>query len=171
MDLKSLRKAAGYKNEGRTPNPKMSFPGIARMYTHPVVSRREAVRTTYVKLPLDLKPTKVRTKVRSLVVDRWGKGITEVEQKTRMRAVLNADGTPKLKPNGQPEMEPVLRKDGTLVTYYGIKEQLVPVTRPARLDPKSPKGIYRALKKLARQGVLVQMGTAALTAEQAGGNA
>lgn len=31
---------------------------------------------------------------------------------------------------------------------------LVPVTNPARLRPTEPKGVYRALKKLARRGLL-----------------
>lgn len=46
------------------------------------------------------------------------------------------------------------------------RTELVPVSKPARLDPTSAKGKYRALKRLARKQLLQGLGAAILAAYQ-----
>lgn len=168
MKAKELRAVAGYRNQSATPGV-IPFPGVARFYRHPVMSRRPAVRTSYTRLPLMLGVTKVETKLMSLVVDRKGNGIPMVEMRPRLEPVLDEHGAPKLKPDGSPEMTVVLGKNGQPLTDMHTKEEMVPVPKPARLDPKCPKGVYRVLKKLARKGQLEDLGRAYITAEQAKG--
>lgn len=127
---KTLRAAAGYRQQSATPGV-LPFPGVEkRMYKHPVYSTRITTKTTYHRLPMMDSVTKVYTRVKRMVVDRWGKPVLEMET----------------------------LPDGSM----RVKEQLVPVTKPARLDPTCAKGKYRALKRLARKGLLIGAGTAAL---------
>ena len=113
---KLLRKAAGYKNQSATPGV-MDFPGISKMVHVPVFDTHEAVRTEYIKLPLDAEFTKVFTKVRRLTVGRGGKPVI----------VLNTDGTPKTqiealsKPGTLRVTEPkgVYRQMKKLASRYG----------------------------------------------------
>lgn len=71
---KFLRKAAKYKNQSATPGV-MDFPGVARMVKVPVFSKHTAIKTSYLRLPLDTKCTKVFTKVTKLDVDHRGKPV------------------------------------------------------------------------------------------------
>jgi len=147
---KELRHAAGYRNQSRTPGT-MPFPGVARLYSHPVVERRQTVKTSYVKLPMESKCTKVRTVVSSIVLDN------------RQQPVLKLVPNPGFK-------QPIKLKNERGEEYNGpidhrqhiVATNLVPVSKMARLDPKEPKGMYRALKKLDRQGLLIGLGTVAL---------
>ena len=129
---KTLRAAAQYRNQSATPGI-LPFPGVARMYKHPVYATRVTTKTCYHRLPMMDKVTKVFTRVKHMVVDRWGKGVLEME--------TLPDGVTR------------------------VKEQLVPVTKPARLDPQCAKAKYRALKRLARKGLLLST-AAALIAQQ-----
>jgi hypothetical protein len=143
---KELRGAAGYRNQSATPGI-TPFPGIQRMYRHPVYSTRVTTKTTFVRLPMEDKATKVLTRVKHMVVDRWGKPIVEM--------VTFAPGT----------LPVAFGDDGKPTEYnkYTVvqpKEQLVPVTKPARLDPACAKAKYRALKRLARKGLLLKTGAA-----------
>jgi hypothetical protein len=107
---KLLRKAASYKNQSATPGV-MDFPGVSKAVHMPVFDTHEAVKTSYVRLPLDLEFTKVFTKVRRLTTDRHGKPVL----------VLNADGTPKtqLEVLSKPG---VLRADEPKGVYRAMKK-------------------------------------------------
>lgn len=146
---KNLRHAAGYRNQTRTPGV-MDFPGVARFYRQPVVSTRQAIKTCYVWMVH--RYHKVQTKVTSIVVDRWGKGVMEMES---------------FKPGTLPITDPL---DPKKVIGYNTelvirpKEQLVPVSKPGRLRAHEPKGIYRALKRMWRRGTLVSSFVAAIDA-------
>lgn len=126
---KMLRGHAQYRNQSKTPAA-MPFPGVARLYTHPVYQTREVVKSAYAILPLLAKPTKVFTTVRRFVLDQRGRPIPE----------MTDEKTP--------------------------KTELVPVSKPARLDPASAKGKYRALKRLARKRLLMGLGAAIAAAYQ-----
>jgi hypothetical protein len=165
---KLLRKAAGYRNQSATPGI-IPFPGIARFYLHPVVSKRPAVRTSYVRLPLDSALTKVKTKVYSVVQFRRNQPVWEMEMTPVFEPTLDEHGQQVYDSNGQPATHPVLR-DGQPVMQPRIKQAQIPVTKPARLDPRCPKGVYRSLKRLARRGLtgarLLEAGIAASAKEQ-----
>lgn len=110
---KLLRKAAAYKNQSATPGV-MDFPGVSKMVHVPVFDTHEVVKTSYVRLPLDLEFTKVFTKARRLTTDRRGKPVL----------VLNTDGTPKT------QLE-VLSRPGVLraTEAKGVYRQLKKLTR------------------------------------------
>lgn len=117
---KSLRAAAGYRNQTATPGT-MPFPGIMpRGYQFPVLSR---------------EPKKVR------VLNRVkGKPRKYIE----VQRIVNS-GT--FARNGDRWLaEPVFmrNKDGTPAI------QIMPVSKPGRLNAQQPKGIYRELKRLER---------------------
>lgn len=133
---KALRKAAGYRNQSATPGV-CPFPGIARMYTHPVYSTRSTKKSSYIRLPMGEKFTKVFTTVTRLVLDSRGKPVIEM--------------------GAQPDP-----KTGAIVP----KTNLVPVVKPARLEQQSPKGMYRALKRLARKKMLAGLGAWILQSHQ-----
>jgi hypothetical protein len=117
------------------------------MYRHPVYATREVEKTCYVYLPMMKDPTKVTTKVRRMVTDTKGKPVVEMERflAGTLPVEFDAEGKP-VRYNTEEVVRP--------------KEQLVPVPKPARLDPKCPKGVYRALKRLARKGLLMNVGAA-----------
>lgn len=133
---KACRAAAGYRHQSATPGV-IPFPGVARLYSHPVYTTREVVKSSYVRLPGLEKTTKVFTTLTRMVLDSRGKPIMEMETKP----------------------DP---KTGMIMP----KTQLVPVAKPVRLDPQCPKGLYRALKKLARRHTLLTLGAAIHAAYQ-----
>jgi len=133
---KMLRHAAGYRNQTATPGV-IPFPGVARMYSHPVYTTRLTKKSSYVKLPLMEKTTKVFTTLKRFVLDGRGKPIIEM--------------------NSQPDPKTGIRMP---------KTELVAVVKPVRLDPKCPKGLYRALKKFAKRNTLLGVGTAIHAAYQ-----
>ena len=133
---KSLRHAAKYRNQSATPGV-IPFPGVARMYSHPVYTTRQTKKSSYVKLPMMEGVTKVFTTLRRLALDGRGKPILEMADKP----------------------DP---KTGVIMP----KTELVAVPKPARLDSQCPKGLYRALKKFAKQNMLLGLGTAIHVAYQ-----
>lgn len=133
---KALRGAAKYRNQTATPGV-IPFPGVARMYSHPVYATRQTKKSSYIKLPLLEKTTKVFTTLTRFVLDGHGKPIMEM--------------------NSQPDP-----KTGICLP----KTELVAVPKPVRLDPQCPKGLYRALKKFARKHTLMTLGTAIHAAYQ-----
>jgi hypothetical protein len=151
---KDLRVAAEYRNQSATPGV-MPFPGVARVYKHPVYATRITTKTTYQRLPLADKTSKVFTRVRHMVVDRYGKSVLEME--------TLAPGTVPVSFSDDGKNTPTAFNEHTLTR---VKEQLVPVTKPARLDPQCAKGKYRALKRLARKGLLPTLGAAIIAAQQ-----
>lgn len=120
---KLLRQAAAYKNQSKTPGV-MDFPGIARVVKVPVFEKHLATKTSYVRLPLDDRFTKVHTDVPRLTL-RNGKPIM----------VLRVDGVDESGKSlaGTPAFE------------------LVPLSKPGKLRPIEAKGTYRAMKKLVRR--------------------
>lgn len=123
---KMLRGIAGYRNQTATPGT-MPFPGVARAYRHPVYATRTYKRRD-------------GTTVTHMVIHN-GKPVLEMETFAagKLPVEFDADGKPTAF-----NTEPVTR----------VKEELVPVTKPAKLDPKCPKGVYRSLKRLHRKGLL-----------------
>jgi hypothetical protein len=152
--LKVLRLAAGYRNQSATPGV-LPFPGVARMYKHPVYATRMTTKTTYQRLPLATEVSKVFTRVKRMVVDRWGKAIVEMESL--------APGTVPTAFSDDGKGTPTAFNKHTIIR---VKEQLIPVANPARLDPQCAKGKYRALKRLARKGLLLNVGAAIIAAQQ-----
>jgi hypothetical protein len=123
---KSLRATAGYRNMSATPAT-MPFPGVARIYTHPVYQTRLTKKSSYAKLPMNETVTKVFTTLRRLKHNHLEKPVLEVVT------------------------DP---KTGLPTT----KTALVPVSKPARLNAAEPKGVYRGLKRLARKGLIMELG-------------
>lgn len=123
---KRLRAAAGYRNATATPST-MPFPGVARMYSHPVYLTHYTRKSSYVRLPLSEKTTKVFTTLERLAHD------------DRERPVVKMDLDPK-------------------TGLSKPKAALVPVSMPARLNAAEPKGVYRGLKRLARKGLIMELG-------------
>lgn len=132
---KELRKAAEYINQSKTPGS-MPFPGIARMYSHPVYTRREAVTTTYEK--------------------KDGKMVRVYHKRASMN-VLGRKGTQEFIPT---LMEPTYDKETGEFAGNKVKLELVPVTKPARLVDCA-KAAYRDLKRMAREGMLAPTTTVA----------
>lgn len=149
---KMLRHAAGYRNQSATPGT-MPFPGVARFYRQPVASTRLTVKTCYVFM-VD-KYYKVQTKVLKLVVDRWGKAIMEMER---------------CPPGSVPILHPITGKEigRNKEEIVRLKETLVPASKPGRLNATQPKGIYRALKRMVRKGVLIDVYQALVQAKADG---
>jgi len=140
---KMLRGAAQYRNQSATPGV-MPFPGVARLYQHPVFETRDVVKSSYVRLPLMDKTTKVFTTVRRLVLDNKGRPKQVME--------TQAIGTvPTFDERG-------VRNGTNLAPITKAKTDLVPVSKPARLDSQCPKGVYRGLKRLARRHLLTPLG-------------
>ncbi len=127
---KELRKAAGYRNQSATPGT-IPFPGVARMYEHPVYTTRPAFSTTYEPHP------GVR-----------GKMVRVTHKRTAMN-VMGRKGKEQYIPLVLEEK--VHPKSGA--TYYGPKLELVPVAKPAKLA-NCAKSVYRDLKRLLREGLL-----------------
>jgi len=132
---KALRQAAGYRNQTATPGA-MDFPGVARFVKHPRFETHEAVKTSYVFLPGDTKPTKIETKVRKLALGPGRQPIMVMEANPNYGKPV--EGMPGLIDAEQ----------------FTPAFDLVPNSKPGRLRATEPKGIYRALKKLARRGLL-----------------
>lgn len=126
---KMLRRAAGYRNQSKTAGV-MDFPGISKAVKVPVFDTHAAVKTSYVKLPLDDHFTKVHTKVQRLTMGRDNKPVMLME-------------TPK-PPDFK--LEP--------------KYQLVVLSKPGKLRPTEEKGLYRQLKKLAARHGMFKPGQA-----------
>ena len=143
---KVLRRAAGYRNRTATPCP-LKFPGIARMVRHPVYSTRVTRKSTYMRLPMGEAATKVFTRVTHMVVDRWGDPIVVIE--THLPGTLPVAFDATNKPT-----------EYNKFTVVKPKEQLVPVTKAARHEPGSTRGKYRALKRIARRGLLTELSIA-----------
>lgn len=120
---KVLRRAAGYKNSSKTP-AKMKFPGVARMVKFPTVSKSEVQRF---KRGHPFHPRIVETAITLDVSPRF----------IRTGKFWNAEVTQMLTTD----------KDGEIIPAF----ELVPLSKPAVHDPKlTPRGAYRALKKLDR---------------------
>ena len=120
---KLLRQAAAYKNQSKTPGV-MDFPGIARAVKVPVFEKHLAHKTSYERLPLDDKFTKVITPIERLTL-RGNKPVL----------VLHAGGV-----------------DENGVSLAGTpKYELLPLSKPGKLRPIESKGTYRAMKKLVRR--------------------
>jgi hypothetical protein len=144
---KMLRGGAQYRNQSATPGG-MPFPGVARLYQHPVFETRYVIKSSYVHLPLMDKPTKVFTTVRRLVLDNKGRPKQVME--------TQAIGTvPTFDAHG-------VRNGTNLKPIVKAKTELIPVSKPARLDSQCPKGIYRSLKRLARRRLLKPLGVSLL---------
>ena len=130
---KTLRAAAGYKNQSSTPGT-MPFPGISRkMVRHPVYLSHVVERSEYVPAG----------------GGRWKKILRKVK-----RMVHSSFEKPTLK----------MVSDVNVPGGFRPDEMLVPVTNPGRLDERQPKGIYRALKSLAKRGTLQQTAEAIIAA-------
>jgi hypothetical protein len=127
---KMLRHVAGYRNQSATPGT-MPFPGVARMYKVPVYSKR-----TYTR--------------------RDGTEVTKMVLAGN-KPVMEMDIIP-------PGREPTEFDDDGKPTAYNTetiirpKYELLPVSKPGRLDSKQPKGVYRQLKKMFKRGTLQQIG-------------
>ncbi len=132
---KALRQAAGYRNQTATPGI-MDFPGVARFVKHPRFEMHEAVKTCYIQLPGGAGHTKVETTVRKLTLGAGRQPIMAMEANPNYGKPI--DGTPGLIDNER----------------FTPAFDLVPNSKPGRLRATEPKGIYRALKKLARRGLL-----------------
>lgn len=121
---KALRAAAGYRNQTATPGT-MPFPGIMpHGYQFPVLSRIKKTIRVF---------SRARGEPRKFVeVDRIANSGTWVRNGNFYSA------------------EPVfmMSKDGTPAF------QIMPVSKPGRLNKDQPKGLYRALKKLERKAGL-----------------
>ena len=106
---KLLRQAAAYKNQSKTPGV-MDFPGIARAVKVPVFEKHVAYKTSYERLPLDDKFTKVITPIERLTL-RGNKPVL----------VLKPDGEPayELLPLTKPgKLRPIESKG----TYRAMKK-------------------------------------------------
>lgn len=134
---KALRGAAQYKNQSKTPGT-MPFPGIARLVRHPVYETRQADRSHYERRG-------------NLWVKRWV---------TVTRLAHGANERPILAPLVM-DQDPKSPTFGSYVPPFS----LVPVTKPGRLNPTEPKGVYRALKKLGVKDLLTSVGEAILKAQ------
>lgn len=132
---KHLRRAAGYRNQTATPGV-MDFPGVARFVKHPKFETHEAIKTSYVFLPGDVKPTKVQTPVQRLTLGRTRQPVPLIEE--------------------NPEYgKPIQGTDGLIdAEQFRHAFDLVPNSKPGRLRTTEPKGIYRTLKMLAKRGLL-----------------
>jgi len=132
---KILRGAAGYKNQSKTPG-KMQFPGVARFYKHISYLKQQVVETQYVPArnveTWEIFWFKLHTVKQTLVRDRYGRPIPIMQEESEFINIETGKRTPQIEP-----------------AY-----DLVPVTKPARLDPQCAKGVYRALKRMARKGLL-----------------
>jgi hypothetical protein len=102
----------------------MDFPGIARAVKVPVFEKHLAHKTSYERLPLDDKFTKVITRVERLTLHG-----------NKPKPVLHAGGV-----------------DENGVSLAGTpRYELLPLTKPGKLRPIESKGTYRAMKKLVRR--------------------
>lgn len=121
---KALRAAAQYRNQTATPGT-MPFPGIMpRGYQFPVLSRIVKEVRVFNRTPN--QPRK----------------FVEVKRITNSGTFVR---------NGNfYSAEPVfmMNKDGTPAM------QIMPVSKPGRLNAEQPKGLYRALKRLERKAGL-----------------
>jgi hypothetical protein len=136
---KLLRKAAAYKNQSATPGV-MDFPGIARAVKVPVFEKHEAIKTSYVWLPMDDGFTKVHTPVERLTI-RGRKPVPILHTGGVDEQGKSLAGTPRY--------------------------ELLPLTKPGKLREKEPKGVYRQLKKLSRRHGLFTGGQARMLADLA----
>ena len=132
---KALRRAAGYKNQTQTPGV-MDFPGVARFVRHPKFEMHTTLKTSYEFLPgLGEKSEKVTTPVQRLTL-RGGKPVPLIEANPDYGKSI--PGT-----------------DGLLdAEQFRQAFDLVPNSKPGRLRPAEPKGVYRTLKRLFRRGLL-----------------
>lgn len=124
---KEIRKAVGYVNQSQTPGV-MPFPGVARMYSHPVYTKRESVSTTYEK--------------------KDGQMVRVFHKRVAMNVVGRKGREPFI-----PMLMETITDEKTGKTSHQPKLELVPVTKPARLVD-CIKASYRDLKRMARAGML-----------------
>lgn len=134
---KGIRKATDYRNQSATPGV-IDFPGVGKkIYQHPVMLKRMATRTKYVRFHPGEKPVKVATEVARFIMQScpvW-------YARHRNTSIPSAYGPVQM-------MEPQTR-DG--VTRVAPKLELVPVAKPARLSTDCPKGRYRVAKKFVKR--------------------
>lgn len=124
---KELRHTVQYFNQSATPGT-MPFPGVARMYSHPVYTRREKVFTTYEK--------------------KDGRMVRVLHKRIAMN-VLGRKGREQF----IPLMMEQFTDEKTGQQRFKPKLDLVAVTKPARLADCA-KANYRRLKRMARSGML-----------------
>lgn len=132
---KALRRAAGYRNQAATPGV-MDFPGVARFVKHPKFETHEAIKTSYVFLPGEAKPTKVQTPVQRLTLGRDHKPVALIEENPDYGKII-------------PGTEGLIDAEQFRPAF-----DLVPNSKPGRLRTNEPKSVYRMLKKLAKRGLL-----------------
>lgn len=136
---KGIRKATDYRNQTATPGV-IDFPGVGKkIYQHPVMLKRMATRTKYVRFHPGEKTVKVATEVARFIVQScpvW-------YARYRNTSIPSAYG---------PVQEMVVGKDKDTGEYrMEPKVELVPVAKPARLSTDCPKGRYRVAKKFVKR--------------------
>lgn len=136
---KVLRKASGYKNSTKTPAP-IKFPGVSKMLQFPIVERRQATRTQYVRRNGEW----VKESITQMVV-------AATNYFVRIGQWWRHDVTPEMK----------VTTDGEVSQQF----QLIPTTKPGKHKPDTERGKYRALKRLESRIGLINV---ALALEEAG---
>lgn len=143
---KSLRSAAGYRNQSATPGT-MPFPGISKTGRRfPVIETRTAkVKEWSRKLGKYILVTKERI-INAGTFSRTGNFYSaDPVWKMQWYPKLDAEGKPvSLGPEGK-----VI--DGMGEGEWGEAFGIMPTSLPGRLNGKEPKGLYRALKRLDRK--------------------
>lgn len=123
---KALREAAQYRNQSKTPGT-MPFPGIfPRGYRLPAVERRTK---------------KVRIFNRTPGQPRKYREVTSIVHSGRIQRVGKFWIPIPVVPMIQD------KKTGQMIQKF----EIMPVSKPGRLNEKEPKGIYRKLKRLDRK--------------------
>lgn len=130
---KRLRREAGYHNQSSTPGT-MPFPGVKRFYAHPSYPMHAVTKTSYEPCWL-------------VEEGRWGiykarRQVTKVKLNARGKAEPQLEYIPE---HIDPETATVTAE------YIRPKTAMVPVTKPAVLNDREPKGIYRGLKRIEKR--------------------
>lgn len=138
--------AGGYKNQTSTPGT-MPFPGVMpRGYRFPVVSR----------ISVNGRPRGCNDRNKRVTVER----IVNSGLFSRTGNFYSADPVwklawyPKLGPDGK-TVDVVIEGQGE--GEWGQAFEVMPVSKPGRLNKDQPKGMYRALKRLERKVGLVNI--------------
>jgi hypothetical protein len=139
---KALRAAAKYRNQTATPGT-MPFPGIMpRGYRFPVVNRITKLVRVFSRIKgQPRKFIEVQRIENSGAFSRLGNFYSA-------EPVWKMAWYPKLDENGKPVGIVV---EGQGAGEWGQAFEIMPVSKPGRLNAKQPKGIYRELKRLERK--------------------
>lgn len=142
---KMLRAYAEYKNQSKTPGT-MPFPGVKRFYAHPDYTMHTITKTSYEPCWLIEEGRwgwyKARRQVTKMKLDSRGKADPIYEIVPEHIDIETAEVTP---------------------PFVRAKSHPVPVTKPAVLSDKEPKGVYRGLKRIHKKWGLVNFWNAART--------